>query len=145
MGADARQAAQPWQMEDLSREACAALASGDSGDSRLIDGRVIAVKASPVKGDSEHLAVGMAALPPKYSTREHFHEAEEVAVVVSGTGTIFVGGVAYPVQAGSILLVASNAPHVTHNETGEEPLVIFWVYAPGDSAARWLTPPANSE
>lgn len=138
---DAREPFAPgWTLEELKAEGLAALELGESGDAKRIDGRALAVKASPLKGNAEHLAVGMAVLPPGFSTRAHSHVAEEVAVVIGGSGRVVIDGVAHPVAAGTVLLTPSGLVHVTHSDPGREPLVVLWVYAPPGSEARWVEP-----
>src|SRR5438552_3598241 len=75
-----------WQLDDLAAEILGALASGGSGDGKVIDGRALAVKASPMRENSSKITVGTAALPPDFSTRPHSHDAEEVAIFLSGSG-----------------------------------------------------------
>ena len=130
-----------WTLDDLVAEGLAALASGtSSGDAKVIDGRVLAVKASPAKGSSVHITMGTATLPPGFSTRPHSHSAEEVAIVLRGSGRVDIDGVGHPVSQGSILLTPSDLVHVTHSDPGDEPLVILWFYAPPGAEARWIQP-----
>lgn len=129
-----------WTLEELTAEALAALADGESGDAKRIDGRALAVKASPMRGNSEHIVTGMAALPPGFTTRAHSHSAEEIAVFLSGNGRVEIDGVAHAVAAGTVLVTPSDLVHVTHNESADEPLVVLWFYAPPGSEARWVEP-----
>ncbi len=129
-----------WTTEELTAEALAALAEGESGDAKRIDGRALAVKASPMKGNSEHIVTGMAALPPGFSTRAHSHSAEEVLVVLQGGGTVEIDGVAHPITQGTVLVTPSDLVHVTHNGSETDPLVVLWFYAPPGSEARWVEP-----
>jgi hypothetical protein len=69
-----------WQLDDLKDEILEALEQGAAGDGKLIDGRALAVKASPARANSTHLVVGTAALPPSFKTLPHSHEADEIAV-----------------------------------------------------------------
>lgn len=127
-----------WQLDDLRAEISEALSTGASGDARLIEGRAIAVKASPFRANSTRIVVGTSALPPGFVTTPHSHEAEEVAVFLSGSGTVEIDGVANRVAAGTVLLTPSNAVHVTYSDPGSTPLVALWFYAPPGSEARWL-------
>ena len=129
-----------WTLEALMAEALTALETGDHGDAKRIDGRALAVKASPLKGNSEHITCGVAALPPGFSTRAHSHAAEEIAVVLRGTGRITVDGVDHPVAAGTVLVTPSDLVHVTHSDPGAEPFIVLWFYAPPGSEARWVEP-----
>ena len=69
-----------WQLDELAGEILEALRSGGSGDGKVIDGRALAVKASPMRENSTKITVGTAALPPGFSTRPHSHDAEEPSV-----------------------------------------------------------------
>lgn len=129
-----------WTFDGLVAEALEGLATGESGDAKLIDGRALAVKASPMKDNSEHIVVGVAALPPGFSTRAHSHAAEEVAVILRGSGEVEIDGVAHPVGTSSVLLVPADTVHVTHSGSGSEPMVVLWFYAPPGSEARWVEP-----
>ena len=127
-----------WQLDELQAEATLALRTGASGDARLIEGRVIAVKASPFRANSTRIVIGTAALPPGFATTAHSHEAEEVAVYLSGSGTVEIDGVPNRVAAGTVLLVPSNAVHISRSDPGSTPLVALWFYAPPGSESRWL-------
>ena len=122
---------------ELTAEVLHALEHGDSGDARLHDGRVIAVKTTPARGTASAIVVGCAALPPGYSTPAHHHESEEVAVVLSGAGKVEIDGVDYPVREGTVLVTPSNSTHVTTSDDSG-PLVILWFYSPPGSEVRWL-------
>ena len=132
-----------WTLESLIAEGLAGLADGVSGDAQRIDGRALAVKASPLRDNSQYLVMGTATLPPGFSTRAHSHVAEEIAVVLRGSGHIDIEGVSHPVAAGSVLLTPSELVHVTHSDAGTEPLVILWFYAPPGSEARWVEPQSH--
>ena len=122
---------------ELTAEVLHALEHGDSGDARVHDGRVIAVKTTPARGNAASIVVGAAALPPGYSTPAHHHLSEEVAVVLSGSGNVEIDGEVHPVTEGTVLVTPSNSTHVTTaDESG--PLVILWFYSPPGSERRWL-------
>jgi gentisate 1,2-dioxygenase len=129
-----------WSLEALIAEALAGLEQGEVGDAKRIDGRALAVKASPMKGNSEHIVTGMAALPPGFTTRAHSHAAEEVAIFLRGSGRVEIDGVPHHVEAGTLLVTPSDLVHVTHSDPGGEPLVVLWFYAPPGSEARWVEP-----
>ena len=93
-----------------------------------------------MRGNSEHIVTGMAALPPGFTTRAHSHAAEEVAVFLRGSGRVDIDGVPHRVEAGTVLVTPSDLVHVTHSDPGEEPLVVLWFYAPPGSEARWVEP-----
>ena len=133
-------AAPSWQLEELIKEILKTLSSGDTGDGKMVDGRALAVKASPERGNSTRIVFGLAALPPGFQTRPHSHEAEEIAVVLSGAGSVEIDGVMHPVRKSTILLTPSGAGHITHSDPGDEPLLILWFYAPPGSELRWIEP-----
>jgi quercetin dioxygenase-like cupin family protein len=128
-----------WTLDALIEEALAGLEQGEVGDAKRIDGRALAVKASPMKGNSEHIVTGMAALPPGFTTRAHSHAAEEVAVFLRGSGRVDIDGVSHRVEAGTVLVTPSELVHVTHSDP-DGPLVVLWFYAPPGSEARWVEP-----
>jgi mannose-6-phosphate isomerase-like protein (cupin superfamily) len=127
-----------WTLDELIEEALAGLEHGEFGDARRIDGRALAVKASPIKGNSEHIVTGVAALPPAFTTRAHSHAAEEVALFLRGSGVVEIDGVPHAVAAGTVLVTPADLVHVTRSDPGTEPLVVLWFYAPPGSEARWL-------
>lgn len=134
-------APQIWQLDELEDEILAALARGASGDGQVIDGRALAVKASPACRNSTSIVMGTAACPPGgFQTPRHSHHAEEIAVFLSGRGTVEIEGVRYPVRAGTVLLTPSGASHVSYSEDPQEPLVVLWFYAPPGSEVRWIEP-----
>ena len=106
-----------WSLDALMAEALAGLELGESGDAKRIDGRALAVKASPLKGNSEH-----------------------IAVVLRGSGRVTIDDVDHRIQAGTVLVTPSDLVHVTHADPGVEPLIVLWFYAPPGSEARWLEP-----
>ena len=129
-----------WQLDDLIAEALDGLARGESGDAKRIDGRALAVKASPMRGNAVHITTGMAALPPGFTTKAHSHAAEEIALFLRGSGTVDIDGVAHRVSAGTLLVTPSDLVHVTHSDPGDAPLIVLWFYAPPGSEARWIEP-----
>ena len=129
-----------WQLDALMAEGLAALELGESGDAKRIDGRALAVKASPMRDNSQHMVVGTATLPPGFSTRAHSHPAEEVAVVLRGSGRVDIDGVSHPIRPGTVLVTPADLVHVTHSDAGDEPLVVLWFYAPPGAEARWVEP-----
>lgn len=124
-----------WSLSGLSEGIERTLGGGD-GDGRLIDERAMAVMASPELGNSTKIVMGTSALPPHFATVPHFHEAEEVAVVLSGSGWVDIDGVSHPMEQGTVLFTPSGSPHQTHS--GPEGLTVLWFYAPPGSEVRWL-------
>lgn len=126
-----------WQHEDIVAAGKRALEHGGEQGAPVIDGRVLSIKATPVNSTSKSMAIGMAVLPAGYSTPPHDHEAEELATVLSGEGKIVIDDVEYPVRPGSVVLTPSWSRHVTIAGP-DEPLVVWWTYAPAGSEGRWL-------
>ena len=124
-------------LDDMVGKALTALEAGGNDDFPLIDGRIVAVFASPNASSSEDMALGISALPPAYSTPVHSHRAEEFALVLRGKGAITINGDAIAVGPGSLVVTPPNAPHVTTADASG-PMVIYWVYGPAGSENRWL-------
>ncbi len=124
------------KIDEMIEGALSALKQGGTSELPLIDGRIVSVHASPAKGSSEKMAMGVSALPANYSTPVHSHEAEEFALVMRGSGVISVDGVDISVSAGSIVTVAPNVPHIT-TANSDGPMVVYWTYGPAGSESRW--------
>ena len=128
-------------VRDLARLAEGALAVLESGvgtnECPLIQGRVLAVQASPELGSSEDMAWGVAALPAGFAAPEHTHRAEEFAMILRGSGTITIEGDVMAVSEGSVVV---TPPHLRHLTTAgpDGPMVVYWVYGPAGSEGRWL-------
>ncbi|HEY5889938.1 MAG TPA: cupin domain-containing protein, partial [Acidimicrobiia bacterium] len=91
---------------------------------------------SPGTNDAKHAALGLSVLPPGCITPTHSHEAEEVAVVIEGKGSIEINRSLIAVKAGSVVFTPSNLPHRT---MAEDALTIFWLYSPAGSEQRWIS------
>lgn len=104
---------------------------------RWVNGRVIGVLASPELDNSSQVATGVSIIPAGSSTPWHQHTAEEVAVIVSGSGEIEMGGVVVPVETGDVVLTPPDVPHQTR-AAADAALAVFWVYSPAGSEVRWL-------
>lgn len=121
----------------MVQQAVAALDSGGTARFPLIDGRIVAVLASPDDLTSVEMSMGISVLPAGYSTPMHNHRAEEFAMVISGTGSITIGGEVIAVGPGDVLVTPPDAPHVTTAHAGSR-LVVYWSYGPAGSEQRWL-------
>jgi quercetin dioxygenase-like cupin family protein len=132
-----------WSMDELRSELAAALEREPDAIGQWVHGRVIGVLASPELESASHLAVGVAALPAGFSTAAHSHEAEEVAVILSGRGRIEIEGAVHRVEAGSVVLTPARAEHVTSADA-DGPLLVLWMYAPAGSEQRWLAPQSEN-
>lgn len=126
-----------WHHDEVVAHGLRALSEGGTTGAPLIDGRVMSVRATPVNATSTSMAIGLSVLPPNYAAPPHSHEAEELATVLSGEGTITIDGTAFPVRPGSVVLTPSRSVHVTAAGP-ESPLVVWWTYAPAGSEQRWL-------
>jgi quercetin dioxygenase-like cupin family protein len=129
----------PFNVQNLDHMvelALAALAAGGTKEYPLIEGRIVAVFATPSKKSSEDMAMGISALPADYSAPIHSHRAEEFALVLRGSGKITINGDEIIVGPGSLVVTPPNAQHFTSVNPGE-PMVIYWVYSPAGSEARW--------
>lgn len=124
-------------IDNMVAEALTALQAGGTEKFPLIDGRIVAVFASPNNRSSEDMALGISALPPRYSTPVHSHRAEEFALILRGDGKITISGEDIPVGPGSLVVTPPNAPHIT-TAGASGPMVIYWVYGPAGSENRWL-------
>ncbi len=133
-----------YDLDVMIDTALAALERGGLPGYPVIDGRVIAVLATPEKGTSSDMAIGVSGLPPNYSTTEHTHRAEEIATIVRGSGTITIDDEPIPVRTGSIVVTPPHARHIT-TSSPDEPLVVFWTYSPAGSEGRWLEPDTENQ
>jgi quercetin dioxygenase-like cupin family protein len=133
-----------WNISELVTQGQHALADGGVNGAPLIEGRILSVKATPENGSASKMSAGVSVLPSGFSTVPHSHEAEELAQVLSGTGEIVIDGVSYPVGAGDIVLTPSQSVHITI-AGAEQPLVVWWIYAPAGSETRWLAQGALDE
>ena len=130
-------------INDMVDEAVAALDAGGTAKHPLIDGRVVAVFATPDDSTSARMAMGVSVLPPGYSTPAHQHPAEEFATIIRGSGSITIDGEVVPVAPGDLVVTPPDSVHVT-TSSAEEQLVIHWSYGPAGSEQRWLQAEGNS-
>lgn len=124
-------------IDDMVEEAVAALDAGGTSRFPLIEGRIVAVFATPDDSTSARMAMGISVLPPGYSTPAHQHQAEEFAMVVRGTGSITIDDEVIPVAPGDLVVTPPDSVHVT-TSAADEQLVIYWSYGPAGSEQRWL-------
>ena len=80
------------------------------------------------------LSVGLYHLPAGGVDPQQPHSEDEVYYVISGRGSIFVGGEDRPVQAGSVVFVAAAVEHRFHSI--QEDLVIIVFFAPAEYSNR---------
>lgn len=65
-----------------------------------------------------HLIYINKADKPFHHFPAHQHEYWEITLLVEGSGTMTVEGKAYPVSAGSVLIIPPRIPHGTQSEAG---------------------------
>lgn len=104
---------------------------------KWVNGRVIAVLASPELQNAISYATGVSIVPPGTSTPWHSHKAEELALIVKGKGVISIGHDHIEVIAGDVVRTPPGIKHQTVAGDDSE-LVVFWVYAPPGSETRWF-------
>jgi quercetin dioxygenase-like cupin family protein len=104
---------------------------------RWVNGRLVAVLASPELGTSIELAMGLSLITAGGVTPSHHHRAEEIAIILSGSGRIYLGDAVIAVRAGDIVRTPSNVEHRTEADISTE-LQVLWMYAPAGSESRWL-------
>lgn len=64
------------------------------------------------RGDgAPHFALRQFAVEPGGHTPRHRHEYEHEVFVVSGTGTVFLGGKENPIRGGDVIYVPANEEH----------------------------------
>lgn len=125
-------------LEGLLQEGLDALRASGTDRIRWVDGRVVGVVASPELGNAEQMAFGISVLPRGLRTPPHQHAAEELAIVVAGSGTIEIDGAVVEVERGSVVLTPPNSVHITSASTTTDALAVVWIYAPAGSELRWL-------
>jgi mannose-6-phosphate isomerase-like protein (cupin superfamily) len=82
---------------------------------------------------SRHMTVTWIDVPPGVSQELHSHEeAEQVYVVVRGTGTLSTTGDTEQLEQGDLALIPPASDHTLANQ-GEEPLAILSVQSPAVS------------
>lgn len=124
-------------LNTLAEEGLSALAAGGNSRFPLIGGRILSVQATPEQETSSDMALGVAVLPPGFSTPDHTHRAEEIAIILRGSGVITIEDEQIEVSEGSVVVTPPHLNHVT-TASADGPLVVFWVYAPAGSETRWL-------
>lgn len=97
-----------------------------------------------VRQGSQHVGVGQTIYPARGGTHEHhLHPlAEEVVIVISGSGWHRVGDSIYSIGPGDVVFVPMNTPHSACC-TSDEDMVILWVLGgvPSLERAGYLSVP----
>jgi mannose-6-phosphate isomerase-like protein (cupin superfamily) len=85
---------------------------------------------------SRHMSVTWLEVPAGAEQTLHSHEeAEQVYVVVRGTGTMSVAGDTQPVEEGDLIMVPPATDHAVSNEN-DGPLAFVSVQSPSVAAAE---------
>ena len=112
------------------------LCIADAPAERFASGRETRRLAGVAGLPTTHFAMGHSTLDPGGSIPQHQHPNEEVYVVLSGSGIVFVGDERQDVSEGCCVFIPPDAPHFLHN-TGNGEMTILWVYAPADVVDHW--------
>ncbi|SRR6266536_6054801 len=87
--------------------------------------------------DLRHLELWMQTLESGAATPPHYHECEEVVVVLRGTGRLLVAGKTTEFGSGTTLVVAPKAIHQLFNTGAEE---MFLIAGLSETPARVFAP-----
>jgi len=80
--------------------------------------------------DSEQFMGGLATFEPGIKVDSHVHpDAEEINVVMEGKGNLITNKGVKPLKAGDWQFIPKGVPHF-HENTGDVPFIILWVYSP---------------
>ena len=100
-------------------------------------GRLTRVLAGPgAPAEPDHFVMGHVTIYPGGEVPGHAHSQEEVYFIVSGRGTIDLGGEVTPVGAGSYVAIPPMQEHALRN-TAKEDLVMLFCYAPKGVVDHW--------
>jgi mannose-6-phosphate isomerase-like protein (cupin superfamily) len=75
------------------------------------------------------LSAGLYVLLAGATDPQQPHTEDEVYYIVSGAGSITIGGEDRPVQAGSVVYVPANVEHRFHTITAELKILVFFAPA----------------
>ncbi len=91
--------------------------------------------ASPIQ--AKNFCMGYVTLEPRGGQVPwHNQEQEEVYFIVQGTGEACVGEERVTIRAGQAAYIPPGKFHQLTN-TGDEPMVMIYAYAPGGDVAHW--------
>ena len=98
------------------------------GEHLILRGGSIFIKVDPSRG-SNSMALGTQQVPMRTGIPTHQHqEADEVLLVLEGTGFGILGDTRVPVEKGSAIFIPKGAWHGLENPDSE--LSLLWVVAP---------------
>jgi mannose-6-phosphate isomerase-like protein (cupin superfamily) len=109
----------------------------DQETERAGDGRWFRVLVD-AKAGCEEVTQFVGFIPPGRAP-DHFHEYEEVACILEGTGRFWSGASWAPVAAGTCLYLPRRQPHCLEN-TGETPLCLYGLFYPAGSPSVRYAP-----
>jgi mannose-6-phosphate isomerase-like protein (cupin superfamily) len=81
----------------------------------------------------EHTQLVIMTIPAGGEIGEEVHEVDQILTFVSGTGKAIVSGAEKNVVQGDLVVVPAGKKHNFLN-TGENPLILYTVYAPPEHA-----------
>ncbi|MGV2495301.1 cupin domain-containing protein [Pelagerythrobacter aerophilus] len=96
-------------------------------------GGIVTTPLATAARGARSMLTGITTIAPGSAVPLHTHNCEESVVVLSGQGTAHIDGAAHPVTPRDTSWIPAGVPHCFSNETGSEPLVIFWTYASIDA------------
>ncbi len=88
---------------------------------------------------SEGVCGGIATFAPGAGLACHVHPFDESITILQGVATCWVAGRQYSLSERSTILVPSHLPHRFIN-TGQQPMVMLWVYAASEPARTFVDP-----
>ena len=84
--------------------------------------------------DSEQFVAGLSTLNPGIKAPLHVHpDSEEINVVLAGKGNFLTDEGAQPIKVGDWNFIPKGVAH-SHENTGNEPFTIIWIYSPPTQA-----------
>ena len=96
-------------------------------------GGIVTIPLATAARGARSMLTGITTIAPGSAVPLHTHNCEESVVVLSGQGTAHIDGADHPVAPRDTSWIPAGVPHCFSNETGSEPLVIFWTYASIDA------------
>jgi len=105
-----------------------------------INERLIKLIASP-KGPilRKEYGCGVTIIAPGQAHEEHAHpDSEELILVLQGVGVGKVGEQDVKIMPRDLIAIDKGEPHQFTN-TGNEELLLYWIYSPSGPEVRFLT------
>ncbi len=82
--------------------------------------------SATLKGSNKNM-MGYSVFTPGMDTKQKIHvNAEELAYVISGSGSITVGNKLFPFRAGDSLHIPSGLPHGVRNDGKQNVVMVFF-------------------